>query len=301
LPRESLLLGEEFREEVARGDFLGGEYYSPQVSPTNHTITSCPNCGAFRHGGWCAECGQEYPGERGAVARIAWRQWRRVAHSLWALMVHPGQLTTEFRDGQRARSVTPWRLTFNVVALFLVLSFITNFRVANFPRLDPTGNLAQVMQKAEAEARAEPGAFTERIDRRFNSIYTVLAIVIVGARALAARLTHFRHPASWSVHFVFALYLTAWAFIATLAYLLVVRLLGATPFGGVGDTSLEVGRVLLGLVELWQWSYVTLAFRRVYGDRWLAATMKAIVMVATGLVVSNALIFVALWLALNTV
>lgn len=217
-------------------------------------------------------------------------------------MVHPGQLTTEFRDGQRARSVTPWRLTFNVVALFLVLSFITNFRVANFPRLDPTGNLAQVMQKAEAKAHAEPGAFAERLDRRFNSIYTVLVIVIVGARALAARLTHFRHPASWSVHFVFALYLTAWAFIATLVYLVALRLLGAAPFVSVGDASLsEVGPVLLGLVELWQWSYVTLAFRRVYGDRWLAATMKAIVMVATGLLVSNALIFVALSLALNTV
>ena len=271
------------------------------MSPTNHTITSCPNCGAVRHGDWCAECGQEYPGGQGAVARIAWRQWRRIAHSLWALMAHPGQLTAEFRDGQRARSVTPWRLTFNVVALFLVLSFITNFRVANFPRLDPTGNLAQVMQKAVAQAHAEPGAFTERLGRRFNSIYTVLVIVIVGARALAARLTHFRHPASWSVHFVFALHLTAWAFIATLAYLAVLRLLGATPFGGVSDASPEVGRAFLGLVELWQWSYVTLAFRRVYGDRWLAATMKALVMVATGLLVSNALIFVALWLGLNTV
>jgi Protein of unknown function (DUF3667) len=271
------------------------------VSPTDHTLTSCPNCGAVRHGGWCAECGQEYPGEHGAVARIARGQWRRIAHSLWALMAHPGQLTTEFRDGQRARSVTPWRLTFNVVALFLVLSFITNFRVANFPRLDPTGTLAQVMQKAEAEAHAEPGAFTERLDRRFNPIYTLLVIVIVGARALAARLTHFRLPATWSVHFVFALHLTAWAFIATLAYLVVVRMLGAPLFSSVGDRSQEVGGVLLGLVELWQWSYVTLAFRRVYGDRWLAATMKAIVMVATGLLVSNALIFVALWLALNTV
>jgi hypothetical protein len=216
-------------------------------------------------------------------------------------MVHPGQLTAEFRDGQRARSVTPWRLTFNVVALFLVLSFITNFRVANFPRLDPTGNLAQVMKEAETNAHVEPGAFTERLDRRFNSIYTVLVIVIVGARALAARLTHLRRAASWSVHFVFALHLTAWAFIVTLAYLAVLRLLGTTfgPFGAAGSSV--PGAVLLGLVELWQWSYVTLAFRRVYGDRWLAASMKAIVMVAIGLLVSNALIFVALWLALNTV
>jgi hypothetical protein len=143
--------------------------------------------------------------------------------------------------------------------------------------------------------------FTERLDRRFNSIYTLLVIVIVGARALAARLTHPRHPAKWSVHFVFALHLTAWAFIVTLAYLVVLRLLGARfgPFGAAGASG--PGAVLLGLVELWQWSYVALAFRRVYGDRWFAASMKSIVMVAVGLLVSNALIFVALWLALNTV
>ena len=79
-------------------------------------------------------------------------------------------------------------------------------------------------------------------------------------------------------------------------------MLGATPFGPGGAAGLQgLGAVLLGLVELWQWSYVALAFRRVYGDRWFAASMKSIVMVAVGLLVSNALIFVALWLALKTV
>jgi hypothetical protein len=216
-------------------------------------------------------------------------------------MVHPGQLTAEFRDGQRARSVTPWRLTFNVVALFLVLSFATNFRVANFPNLDLSGNLAQVMQEAAKQAHVEPGAFNERLDRRFNSIYTLLVIVIVGARALAARLTHPRHPAKWSVHFVFALHLTAWAFIVTLAYLSVLRLLEAPfgPFGAAGASG--PGAILLVLVEFWQWSYVTLAFRRVYGDHWFAASAKALIMVAVGLLVSNGLIFVAVWLALNTI
>jgi Protein of unknown function (DUF3667) len=273
-----------------------------QVSSTTQPAPRCPNCGAARHGGWCAECGQEYPGERGAVARIARRQWQRIAHSLWALMVHPGHLTAEFRDGQRARSVTPWRLTFNVVTLFLILSFVTNFRVANFPRLDPSGTLGQLIQQAETKAHAEPGFFAERLDRRFNSIYTVLVIVIVGARAFAARLTHLRHPARWSVDVAFALHLTAWAFIATLVYLLAIRLLGAAPIGAsLAAASPSLGVALLALVELWQWAYVSLAFRRVYGDRRFAASMKSIVMVVVGLIVSNALVFVAFWLALNTV
>jgi hypothetical protein len=271
------------------------------VSPANQTVPRCPNCGAACHGAWCAECGQEFPGERGAVARIARRQWHRIAHSLWALVVHPGQLTAEFRDGQRARSVTPWRLTFNVVALFLVLSFITDFRVAAFPRLDPSGTLARVIEEAGTRAHAEPGAFAERLDRRFSSIYTVLVIVVVGARALTARLTHPRYPARWSVHVAFALHLTAWSFIANLVYYLAVRMFGATPFGASGDAvSRELGLVLLGLIEVWQLCYVTFAFRRVYADRWVAANVKSIVMVAVGLLVGNAMIFAALWLALNT-
>jgi len=217
-------------------------------------------------------------------------------------MVRPGQLTAEFRDGQHARSVTPWRLTFNVVALFLVLSFVTNFRVANFPRLDPTGKVAQAVQEAQAKTHAEPGAFAERLDRRFNSIYTLLVIVIVGARALVARLTHPRNPASWSLHVVFALHLTAWAFLVTLVYLVAARVFGTPPFAVNSEAvGAAMGLVLLGLVELWQWCYVTLAFRRVYGDRWLAASVKSIAMVAVGLLVSNALIFVALELALKTI
>jgi hypothetical protein len=44
-----------------------------------------------------------------------------------------------------------------------------------------------------------------------------------------------------------------------------------------------------------------LAFRRVYADRWIVGSVKAAVMVVTGLVVGNAMVFLSLWLALKTV
>src|SRR5215472_19289929 len=108
----------------------------------------CPNCGARMIGSWCAGCGQESIAEQGALTRTVQRQWQRIRHTLVALVIHPGQLTAEFRDGMRARSISPWRLAFNVLTVFFLLSFVTDFSVANFPKQDPSGKLAQAMNDA---------------------------------------------------------------------------------------------------------------------------------------------------------
>jgi Protein of unknown function (DUF3667) len=101
---------------------------------------SCPNCGAQSGGAWCAGCGQETlvgPRKPGRALR---RQWLRIRHSIVAIVAivaHPGQLTAEFRDGKRARSVSPWRVAINLVTFFFVRSFVTDFRVATIARQDP--------------------------------------------------------------------------------------------------------------------------------------------------------------------
>ena len=94
-----------------------------------------------------------------------------------ALLVHPGQLTAEFRDGQRARSISPWRLAFNTIAVFFVLSFVTDFRVANFPKQDLSGTLADAISAAARQTNVDEATVTERVDRRFNAIYTLLVIL----------------------------------------------------------------------------------------------------------------------------
>src|SRR5215831_1480273 len=132
---------------------------------------ACPNCGAPTVGAWCPGCGQETVVERGAFVRTVRRQWQRIRHTLVALLVHPGQLTAEFRDGQRARSISPWRLAFNVLTVFFLLSFVTDFNAANFPRQDPSGSLAQVMSAAARQAKLDEVAFSQRVDRRFNGIF----------------------------------------------------------------------------------------------------------------------------------
>jgi hypothetical protein len=260
----------------------------------------CPNCGAGAAGAWCAGCGQELATGRGSVRRTIRRQWERIRHSLWTLVARPGQLTAEFRDGQRARSIAPWRLAFNMIAAFFLLTFVTDFRVANFPKQDPSGTIASAISAGAKEANVDEATFTERLDRRFNTLYLLWVGVLVAARAAVARLTHLRHDSPWSVHFVFALHLTAWTVVANVVYYVALRLFGLSPTANDAFTQ-TASVVLLVAIELWQLSYVLVAFRRVYADRWVMGGVKAAVMVVTGLVVGNAMVLLSLWLALKTV
>ena len=258
---------------------------------------TCPNCGARAIGAWCPGCGQESFAEHGAFARTFQRQWRRIRHTLLALVFHPGQLTAEFRDRIRARSISPWRLTFNVLTVFFLFSFVTDFGVANFPKEDPSGKLALAMNVAAQRANVDQVTFTERIDRRFNSIYTLLLILSIASSAVVARLTHLQRRHSWGVHFVFALHLTAFGLVVNLFYYLAMRLL-RVPVTYSGQTS-GAGAVLFAFGAVWQLVYVCLAFRRVYSDGWTGASSKAAVMVTTGIIVANGLAILALLLAIE--
>lgn len=229
------------------------------------------------------------------------RQWERIRHSIVALVVHPGQLTAEFRDGKRARSVSPWRLAINLVTFFFVLSFVTDFRVANLARQDPGGALAGVIREAASLAHVDLPTYIERVDRRFDAIYTVLVALLVAIAALTARLTHWRPGARWSVHMVFALHLIAWSFILNFLYLVAMRVFNEPAFMVAKDASVSAtSATLLLLVILCQFGYVLVAFRRVYADSWMGGSAKAAVMVVVKLVAGNVLAFLSFWLAVQS-
>ena len=218
-----------------------------------------------------------------------------------ALVFHPGQLTAEFRDGQRARSVTPWRLAINVVTFFFLLSFVTDFRVASLARQDAGGPLTGVLSEAASLAHVDIDTYVERVDRRFDAIYTTMIAVLVAIAALTAHLTHWRPSVRWSVHFVLALHLIAWSFIVNFIYLVAIRILDLPPFMFGRDPSFSVaGTTLLFLVLAWQFAYVLVAFRRVYGDTWMGGSAKAALMVAVKLVAGNALAVLSFWLAVQS-
>lgn len=248
---------------------------------------------------WCAACGQESLAP-GVLARTLRRQWSRLRHTVVALLVHPGLLTAEFRDGRRARSIAPWRLTLNTVAFFFLLSFVTDFRIAHLAEQDRSGMLGRTIDAVAARTHVSPSLVAERIDRRFNAIYTLLLGVSVAWYALLACALHWRQRRPWSVHAVFGLHYVAWIFVVSLAYLTAVRLLG---IGLVAYSDLEhpdLRAIALFVLTLaWSLAYVAIAFRRVYHDtRWMAS-LKAIAVLATGIVVDNAVVALAFYAALR--
>ena len=259
------------------------------------TALRCPNCGAPAIDAWCGRCGQESIVAEGAFVRAA--RWQRIRHTLVALVIHPGQLTAEFRDGMRARSISPWRLAFNVLTVFFLLSFVTDFSVANFPKQDPSGKLAQAMSDAAQQINIGERAFTERVDRRFNGIFTLLLTVSIASSAVVAWITHLRRREPWSVHFVFALHFIAWGVIANLVYFLAMRSFGLSLTYGAQSTAL--GIALIALITLWQFGYVMVAFRRVYADGWIGAGARAAVMVLVSFVIGNVLAVLSFYLAIQ--
>jgi len=266
--------------------------------PAAELAPACPNCGTRMSGLWCSGCGQEALAQPQPVGRSLRRQWERIRHSMVALVVHPGQLTAEFRDGQRARSIAPWRLAFNIISIFFVLSFLTDFHAAKFPGQDSTGTLANFIGAAAHDAGADEVTFAERVDHRFNAIFTGLTVVPIAISAVLAQLTHLRRRERWSVHFVFALHLTAWSFIANFVYYSAMRLLGLASYATTNDPHVRnAGIALLAVILLWQFGYVLLAFRRVYADGWIAGGAKAAVMVGVRLFAGNGLAILALYLA----
>jgi hypothetical protein len=247
-------------------------------------------------GAWCSCCGQESIGEQGAVLRAVQRQWKRIHHTLVALVMHPGQLSTEYRDGMRARSISPWRLAFNVLTVVFLLSFVTGFGAANFPNQDPSGTLGRMTEAAQQQSKLDKVAFMERVDRRFNGIFTAMMTVSVAAFAVMARVTHWRRRESWTVHFVFALHFVAWTFIANLLYFLAMRLFGLSLNYQAQHGT--IGATLIALVVIWEFNYLLLALRRVYCDSWIGAGARAVGMLVGGLIVDNGLAILSFYLAL---
>jgi hypothetical protein len=252
-------------------------------------------------GAFCGSCGQDSLTGPHPLVRSLRRQWDRVRHSAVALVVHPGQLTAEFRDGQRARSVAPWRIAFNLVTFFFVLSFVTDFRVANFARQDPSGTLKIAIATAAQQANVDLSVYTERVDRRFDAIYTLFVVLLVAVSAVLVRATHWQPRVRWGIHFVFALHFTAWTFIANFVFYAAMRLFDLSTYTTSSDPHVQVGGlVLVTLILLWQFSYLLLAFRRVYADGWLGGAAKAALVVALKLVTGNAIAVLAIWLTIQS-
>lgn len=133
---------------------------------------ACLNCGAALAGRYCHECGQSAHVHRTLVSIVhdllhgvfhfEGKIWRTVP----MLVLHPGQLTRRYIDGQRARYVSPLALfLFTVFLMFALFSALGPADLGQNLTDNLTSSTVQ-MDKARAQtARALDEAAKERTSR----------------------------------------------------------------------------------------------------------------------------------------
>ena len=211
-------------------------------------------------------------------------------HTLRLLLTRPGELARETDECRDRDAIRPLTLLLNVVAFFFLLSALTDFRLRTFERQDETGRLAQTLQRFAAEAGVGHDVYIERVERRFQSVYTLLLVASIGAYAALLWLAHRRMRKSWLVHVAAAVHYACFAFLVAVAFFVAFKQFG------IASQSLAGLMPQLAIT----YAYLVLMMRRAYGDALAPALGKGLLIAGSGVVIDGAVFAAALNLALRT-
>ena len=232
-------------------------------------------------------------------AQTGLRSWQdqaaRVYRTVFALLFRPGLLTRDYLQGRRVAYIAPFTLYINTVAVFFLLSVVTDFRLSAFIQEASPAWMKNLVASRSAAEGLSPALFLEHADRRFQSVYTVCvsAISVVGY-ALVARLWFRRTWRDWHGPVAFSLHYMAFVFIA---YLPVVS--AFTAAGGVGSHAPLLAAIAINGAAVWLAVYLVLAVRRLFGDTWPWALLKGITFMLMGLPINTLMWYLAVGVTLT--
>lgn len=256
----------------------------------NSRSSHCHDCGAPLTGPFCAACGQKDQERVVPIGHLAHEVFHELAHldtrflrTLGALL-RPGLLTREYLAGRRTRWFPPFRLYLMVSLLFFGVAAVgpttTQFRIT-------TRTPAPVAAEGPATARPR-SAFEARLEARAQEINRDPApfvaklmawlprvlFILLPFFALLLKLAYLRARILYAAHAIFSLHVHAYAFLLFLS----IRLLGHVPYV----------RGLRGFLFLALPVYLVMALKRVYGQGWWAAGLKAFAIAVLHLVATLA-------------
>lgn len=278
-------------------------------------IQACLNCGTELRGRFCSHCGQRNIPPHPTLYQLthdAWVQFSgwdgRFMRTFLTLLRHPGAMTVDVIEGRRARYVTPFRIYLTASVLyFLVAAATPNLRApaASVPGADVKIDLRDpsAAQQLTPEQReqllkaverapwwAKPilkSAATDGIAFRQRVLATLPRVLFVLVPVFAAIVSLFYRRRRFPQHLVFALHLHAMVFFV----LAVGEAANFTRSAGIAGVVALAGLLFL-LV------YTLRAFRRVYGDGWIATVLKSAAVGLIYMVAGAAGLFLAvLWAA----
>jgi len=217
-------------------------------------MNSCKNCNTPLEARYCPECGQRdidlkrpLPELLGEALRETLDVDGRVARTLWALIRHPGLVTSEYLAGRRRRYSPPFRMYLIVSLLFFLLT----------AWIAGQGILLDEGQTLELDAPGQVRLFTDYGPRLMFLLVPVFALFLKGA---------FRQRLYFD-HLIHALHLHSALFIFLMLMLPLERAATQSVFAMI--------------IQLFLFAYLLTIFvisvRHVYQSSWPMATVKSFV------------------------
>jgi len=244
----------------------------------------CLNCGAPMVGPYCASCGQKQPhpdltlGELVHEATEELTHWDgKVPATLKTLFLKPGQLTTDFLAGRRARWLSPLRLYLICSVVFFLsgplVEAITHREMRELAKvtvknkdgsttLNPdsaddleNSDLARLIGRERLERVMTK---TPELNRTITAAFPKAMFLLLPLFALLTRAAWRRKVARYPAHLYLSLHLHA----AWFGAFAVAKLVGGFA------TSDTVGIIVGTLAAAYVVWYGLVSFRRVFGDSW---------------------------------
>ena len=270
------------------GSAFGSRSDDPRVltRPAPHPVARCRACSAVLAGPFCQKCGQPSAAVRRTLREVLSGQNGRLIHTLRIILTAPGELAHEIDEGRDSASMRPLTLLFHLAAFFFLVSTFTGFGIDVITRADASGTFATTIER---NASAYPPAlYHERLEHRFQAIYTVFVPLIALGYGGTIGLTHWRRK-PWMVPLAGGIQYLCFIYLLLAVLWTAARAFGMDPF------KLSPGQIVIVLVGV---GYATLTHRRICQERWTMATLKGVVVVVLGAAVHNAALVAALSLAL---
>ena len=267
----------------------------PPPSLAAEPVAYCVTCGAPLATPYCAECGERRASDRDySLRHFATESIETITDAdstLWrsvkTLFARPGELTRAYMRGQRLGYTRPLQLFFYANVFYFFAAVSLGSRVFDTPlriHMNQTYHSAIATRLVEAKL-AKRGMTLQAYERTFDQAATVqaktLIIAMVPVWAIGLAIVQLRKRRYAVEHLVFALhFFAAILVLGIVIHVLVGKPLAALlagPDGAVNWGSWD-GIVTLVTVIV-QVTYLTLAFRRNYGDSTVVAVAKGLAMV----------------------
>lgn len=243
------------------------------------SIEICPNCSTSLLGSHCHECGQkkldatEYSLKRfigRAINDFTDLESNKVFRTLSAMLVRPGLLVVEYLGGRRGSYLGPLKLYLTFSALYFLFAWTALSEVR--------GNSAQRIARnpqtvSIAKQRGmDPNAFAEKIQEKAEKYASGLRVfsVLISGTFLAA--LYFRMRKYYAEHLVFSLYYYSFDFF--------FKSLFALLFLACAAIGIRLPTLILNFFYPIALTYLILALRRVYQQKWAMTVLKAVVLFA---------------------